>query len=166
MFGKDGTDGTDGLDGALVGPGWDGRLLAPAGTGAPEWERHSWPAGYREQGTNGTDGLDGALAGRGWDGRTNVSGCRNGSATVSAGTGAPPLALGGRRAMRSGSRHQFRRCCKDAEYLCRRSKAIQIERTQIRTSIVVQDSIKRTYDTIIIWLHTTINRTYNAIVPK
>ena len=31
--GMDGNDGNDGLDGALVGLGWDGRLLAPAGTG-------------------------------------------------------------------------------------------------------------------------------------
>ena len=31
----DGTDGTDGMDGALMGRGWDGRTLAPAGTGAP-----------------------------------------------------------------------------------------------------------------------------------
>ena len=39
--------------------------------------------------------------------------------------------------------------------------------TQIlRTSNVVQDSINRTYDTIILWLHITINRTYNVIVPK
>ena len=42
----DGTDGTDGLDGVLVGRGWDGRTLAPAGTGAPPWapeqERHRW----------------------------------------------------------------------------------------------------------------------------
>ena len=43
---------------------------------------------------------------------------------------------------------------------------IQIECTQIRTSNVVQDSIKGTYDTILLWLHTTINRTYNVIVPK
>ena len=33
----DGTDGTDGLDVALVGRGWDGRMLAPAGMGAPPW---------------------------------------------------------------------------------------------------------------------------------
>ena len=33
----DGTDGMDGLDGALVGRVWDGRTLAPAGTGAPPW---------------------------------------------------------------------------------------------------------------------------------
>ena len=42
----DGTDGTYGLDGALVGRGWYGRTLAPAGTGAPPWvpeqERHRW----------------------------------------------------------------------------------------------------------------------------
>ena len=39
-------DGTDGLDGALEGRVWDGRTLAPAGTGAPPWaleqERHCW----------------------------------------------------------------------------------------------------------------------------
>ena len=39
-------DGTDGLDGVLVGRGWDGPSLAPAGTGAPPWEpeqeRHWW----------------------------------------------------------------------------------------------------------------------------
>ena len=42
----DGTDGTDGLNGALVGRRWDGRTLAPAGTGAPPWapeqERPRW----------------------------------------------------------------------------------------------------------------------------
>ena len=32
-----GTDGKNGLDGALVGQGWDGRTLAPVGTGAPPW---------------------------------------------------------------------------------------------------------------------------------
>ena len=31
---------------------------------------------------------------------------------------------------------------------------------------IVQDSIKSTYDTIVPWLHTTINRTYNVIAPK
>ena len=30
-------DGTDGLDGELVGRGWEGRTLAPAGMGAPPW---------------------------------------------------------------------------------------------------------------------------------
>ena len=53
-----------------------------------------------------------------------------------------------------------------AEYLCQISKTIHIECTQIRTSNVVQDSIKCMYDTIIIWLHTTIDLTYNVIVPK
>ena len=43
---------------------------------------------------------------------------------------------------------------------------IQMECTQIRTSEVVQDSIKSMYDTIVVWLHTTINRTYNVNVPK
>ena len=28
-------DGTDGLDGVLVGRGWEGQTLAPAGTGFP-----------------------------------------------------------------------------------------------------------------------------------
>ena len=32
-----GTDGADGLVGALVGRGWYGPTLAPAGTGAPPW---------------------------------------------------------------------------------------------------------------------------------
>ena len=44
--GTDGTDGADGMDGALVGMGWDGRLLALAGTRAPEQKRHNWLAGY------------------------------------------------------------------------------------------------------------------------
>ena len=123
---------------------------------APEQERHHWLDGYCKQGTNGTDELDGVLVGRGRDEQT----------LAGTGTGAPPLALEGRRAMWSGSWHQFCRCCKDAEYLCRRSKTIQIECTQIRTSNVVQVSIKSKYDTIILWMHTTINRTYNVIVPK
>ena len=59
----------DGLDGALVGLVWDGRSLAPAGTGAPEQERHHWLAGYCKQGMNGKEGLDGVLVGRGWDGQ-------------------------------------------------------------------------------------------------
>ena len=51
-FCKDGTEGTDekdemdGLDGSLVVLGWDGRSLVPAGTGAPEQERHHWLAGW------------------------------------------------------------------------------------------------------------------------
>ena len=68
LDGTDGTGGTDGLDGVLVGLGWDGRPLVPAGTGAPEQERHHWflrgrdaLAGYCQHGTDGTDGLDGAL---------------------------------------------------------------------------------------------------------
>ena len=99
-------------------------------------------------------------------GQSNISNHQKGSATVGAGTGAPLLALEGRRAIRSGRWHQFRWCCKDAEYFCRRSKIIQIECTQIRTFDVVLDSIKRTYDRIRLWLHTTINCTYNVIVPK
>ena len=73
--------------------------------------------------------------------------------------GAPPLALEGRWSMGSGSWHQLSQYCKYAEYLCWRRKKIQIECTQIRTSNVVQDRIKSTYDTIVLWLHTTINRT-------
>ena len=76
----DGTDRADVLDGALVGRGWDGRMLAPAGSGDPPWatkqELHRWLlrggdalAGYWLDGTDGTDRLDGALVGRGWDGR-------------------------------------------------------------------------------------------------
>ena len=79
---KDVTDGNDGLDGVLVGLGWDGRLLAPAGTGATKQELHPWLAGYCKQGTNGTDGLDGAMVRQGWDGQT----------LAGVGTGAPPWA--------------------------------------------------------------------------
>ena len=82
---------------------------------------------------------------------------------MGAGTEAPPLALEGQRAICevvSGTNFV------GAEYLCLKSKTIQIECTLIRTSNVVQDSIKRMYNTIILWLHTTINRTYNVILPK
>ena len=51
IFCKDGTDGTDcmdGLDGALVGLGWYRRLLATAGIGATEQERH-----YSDEGAAG-----------------------------------------------------------------------------------------------------------------
>ena len=95
--------------------------------------------------------------GRWWDGmgRTEVSTRRNGSDTMVPGTGAPPLALEGQRVMGSGGWHQLRQGCKDAEYLSWRGKIIQIECTQIRTSNVVQDSIKSKYDKIVVWLHTT-----------
>ena len=53
--------------------GWDVQSLEPAGTGAPEQERHHWLLrgydaldGYCEHGADGTDGLDGALVGWGW----------------------------------------------------------------------------------------------------
>ena len=86
-------DGMDGLDRALMGRGWYGRVLAPAGTGAPPWaleqERHCWLfrggdalAGYCLDGTDGMDGLDGVLVGQGWYGRT----------LAPAVTGAPPWA--------------------------------------------------------------------------
>ena len=93
-------DGNDGLDGALVGLGWDGRLLAPAGTGVTEQEHHHWLARYCKQGKIGIDGLDGALVGQGWDRRT----------LAGAVTEAPPLALEGQNAMQSGSWNQFRQC--------------------------------------------------------
>ena len=67
-------------------------------------------------------------------GRTDVSTRRNVSAAMGDGTGAQPLALEGRRAMGSGGWHQLCRGCKDAEYLCRRGKIIQIECTQIGTN--------------------------------
>ena len=70
MDGTGVTDGKDGLDGALVVLGWDGRSLAPTGTGAPEQERHHWLAGYCRRAMNGTDGIDGTLVGRVLDGRT------------------------------------------------------------------------------------------------
>ena len=79
----------------------------------------------------------------GWDGwtgwgvggtgveRMDVSIRRNGSAAMGVRTGAPPLALEGRQSMKSGICHQLCRCCKDAEYLYRRRKIMQIECTQI-----------------------------------
>ena len=128
-----------------MGQGWDRRTLAGAGTGAPPWaqeqEHHHWLAGYCKQGTNGTDGIDGALVGQGWDGRT----------LAGVVTGAPPCAP-------EQERHRWllrgSALCKvvvrtnfvSAEYLCRIIKTIHIECTQIQTSNVVQDSIKRTYD--------------------
>ena len=82
----------------------------------------------------GWDGWTGWGVGGTGVGRTDVSTCRNGSAIMGAGTGEPPLALVGPQAMGSGGWHQLHRCCKDAEYLCWRSKIIQIECTQIGTN--------------------------------
>ena len=140
---------------------WGGRLLAPAGTGATEQERHHWLDGYCKQGVNGTDLLDWLLVGQGWDGIT----------LAGAGTGAPPWAPEQERhhwllRVRALYEVVVATNISGAAYLCRISKTIHIECTQIRTSNVVQDSIKRTYDTIILWLHITINHTYNVIVPK
>ena len=70
-------------------------------------------AGYWLDGTDGTDGTDGALMGRGVV-RMDVRTRRNGSTTMGSGTGAPPLALKGRRDIGSGGWHQLRRNCKDA----------------------------------------------------
>ena len=143
----------DGLDGALVGLGWYGRSLAPAGTGEPEQERHHWLASYFKQGMNGTDGLDGALVGRGWDGRTLAPNE----------TGVPPWAPEQERhrwLWRGGalcevvSGTNFVGAARTWS-ISVGEEEIQIECTQIRTSNVVQDSIKRMYDTIILWLHTT-----------
>ena len=98
---------------------------------------------------------------QGWDGRT----------LEGVGTGAPPWAPEQERhhwLLRGSSLCEvvvaINIVC--AEYLCWISETIHIECTQIRTSNVLQDSIKRTYDTIILWLHITINRTYNVIIPK
>ena len=69
-----------------MGLGWDGRSLAPGGTGDPEQERHHWLLRGRNalagNCQHGTYGLDGALVGWGWDGHT----------LAPAGTGAPPWA--------------------------------------------------------------------------
>ena len=75
------------------------------------------------------------LAEQEWDGGTKFSRRRNGRATIGAGTGAPTLALEERRAVGSGGWHQLHRCCKGAEYLCRSSKIIQIDCTQIGTNM-------------------------------
>ena len=82
----------------------------------------------------GWDGWTGWRVGGTGMGRTDISTRWNGSATMGAITGAPPLALEGRLAMGSGGCHQLRQCCKDAAYLCRRSKIIQIECTRIGTN--------------------------------
>ena len=103
------TDGLDGLDGALLGLVWDGWLLAPAGTGVAEQERHHCLAGYCKQVMNGIDGLDVSLVGQGQDGRT-LAGSGMVALPWEKRTGASLLALEGQRAMRSGSWHQFRRC--------------------------------------------------------
>ena len=84
-------------------------------TGRMEWMGHWWDGG-------GT-GV----------GRTDVSIHRNGSATMGAGTGAPPLAIDRRQDMGRGVWRQLCQCCKDADYLCQRSKIIQIECTGIGT---------------------------------
>ena len=82
----------------------------------------------------GWDGWTGWGVGETEVGRTDVSRRRNRSATIGTGTGAPSLALEGRRYVGSGGYHQLRWCCKGAEYLCCSSKIIQIECTQIETN--------------------------------
>ena len=71
----------------------------------------------------GWDG-GGTGVGQGWDG----SGME-GLTLAGAGTGAPPLALEGWRAMVSGGWHQLRWCCKGAECLCQSNKIIKIDCT-------------------------------------
>ena len=46
-------------------------------------------------------------------------------------TGAPPLALEGRRAVGSGGWNQFCRFCKGADYLCQSRKIIEKDCKQI-----------------------------------
>ena len=73
------------------------------------------------------DGWTGCDVGGKLVGRTNVSTRRNMNATMGIGTGAPPLDIEGMWAMGSGGWHQLRRCFKDMECFCWRSKIIQIE---------------------------------------
>ena len=119
----DGLDGMYGLDGTLVGRGWDGQTLAGSRTGARPSAlegrigRLDPIVSYCCSGKNGfyalgrwlvtyckghTDGLDGMLVVRGWDGPT----------LAGAGTGAPPLALEGRRAVGSVGCRQLLRLYK------------------------------------------------------
>ena len=145
---------------ATMGAGIDAPPLALEGCRCAGWLLPGWDGWY---GWDGCTGWGVGGTGVGW---TDVSRWRTRSATIGARTGAPQLALGRRRAMWSGSWHELCQCCKDAEYLCQRSKIIQIECPEIRTSNVVQDSIQITYDTIVLWLHTTINHKYNENIPK
>ena len=69
-----------------------------------------------------------------WMGRWWYGGGMEGPALAGAGTGASPLDIEGRRVVGSGSWHQVRWCCKGVGYLCRRSKIIQIDCTQIQTN--------------------------------
>ena len=80
------------------------------------------------------DGWTGWGVGRMGVGRTYISTHRNRSSTMGTGTGAPQLSLEGKRTVRSGGYHQLRQCCKDADYLCRIIKIIQIGCTQIGTN--------------------------------
>ena len=143
------------------------------------WIRKNWLlcAGWLLSGWDGWDGWTGWGIGGTGVGRTDVSTRRNGSSAMGSVTGVPPLALEGRRAVGSGGWHQLRRCYKDAKYLCRISKIIQIQCTkigtntwykivkrvhtiqlyygctQIRTSNLVQYSIDNTYNKIVLSLN-------------
>ena len=100
------------------------------------WIRKHWIlcACWLLAGWDGWDGWTGWGVGGTGVVCTDVSTFQNGSATMGAGTGVSPLALEGRRSMGSGAWHQLRWCCKDAEYLYRRIKIIQIECTRIGTN--------------------------------
>ena len=90
----DKTDGTNGLYGAFVGRGWDGWTLAPARTGDPPLDLEgSRCAGWLLPTWDGWGGWTAWGVGGTGVGRMGVSTCRNGSATLGAGIGAPPLAV-------------------------------------------------------------------------
>ena len=115
----------------------NGRATMVTGTGSPPLALKWWRCdGWLLPGWDRWDGWTRWGVGGTGVRRADVSNRQNRSATMGARTGAPLLALEGRQSMRSGSGHQLCRCCKDAYYLCWRIKIIQIECTQIRTSIV------------------------------
>ena len=100
------------------------------------WIRKHWLlcAGWLLSGQDGWGKWTGWGIGGTGVGRTDISTRRNGSATMGAGTGAPPLDLEGHWAIGSGVWHQFLWCCKYMDHLCWRSKIIQIECTRIGTN--------------------------------
>ena len=90
------------------------------------WKHRILCAGWLLPGWYGWDGWTGWGVGQTGVGRTDISNHQNGSATIGTGIGAPKLALEGQQDMGIDGCHQLRRCYKDVEYLCRKSKAIQI----------------------------------------
>ena len=101
-------------------------IISSAGLYRIVWIRKHWPlcASWLLYGWDGWDGWTGWGIGETGVRRTDVSNRQNRSATMDVGTGAPPLALEEKRDMGSGGWHHLGWCCKDAEYLCRRSKII------------------------------------------